>query len=54
MPIYKDGGTYTFVQDGITYYVDQRLNSKTRGKVYDKYPGHDDAKIVNIKIPREK
>ena len=53
MRIYKDGGTYTFVKNGKTYYVDRRVNSTTRNKVYDKYPGDAGAKIVNIKRPEE-
>jgi hypothetical protein len=49
--IYRDGGTYTFIKDGKTYYVDRRIGSKTRNKVYDRYPGDPDSKIVKIKPP---
>jgi len=48
MNIYKDGGTYTFSKNGKTYYVDHRIGSKTKNKVYDRYPGDSGAKIVNV------
>ena len=51
MSIYKDGGTYTFVKNNKTYYVDRRIGSTTKNKVYDRYPGDKGAKIVNIKAP---
>ena len=53
MSIYKDGGTYTFVKNGKTYYVDRRIGTKTRDSVYDRYPGNAGAKIVNLKPPKE-
>lgn len=53
MSVYKDGGTYTFVKNNKKYYVDQRIGSTTKGKVYDRYPGHAGATIVDVKPPKE-
>ena len=53
MSIYKNGGTYTFVKNNKTYYVDRRIGSTTKDKVYDRYPGDAGATIVNIKPPKE-
>jgi len=39
---YKDGGTKQIVlSDGLTYYVDNRLLSTTKGEVYASYPKGD-------------
>lgn len=47
---YKDGGTFEVqdVNDGKKYFVDRRIHSKTKEKLYDKYPEDKGAKIVNI------
>jgi len=52
MSMYKDGGTYTFVKNGKTYYVDRRIGSKTRDSIYDRYPGDVGAKIVKVTPPK--
>lgn len=48
---YMDGGTQVIKnKQGKKYYIDGRIGSKTKGKVYDRYPGDKGAKIVNIKL----
>lgn len=45
--LYRDGGTICAVdRDGKAYYVDNRIGSETKGRVFDKYPGEDDAILV--------
>ncbi len=45
---YKDGGTEEYIGefDGIHYFIDKRINSKTTGQIYDKYPSDKGAKIL--------
>lgn len=51
LSIYRDGGTVTYTdKDGIKYWVDGRIGSLNRGKVYDRYPGDIEAKILKIKL----
>lgn len=50
--MYKDGGTYAFVKNGKIYYVDRRIGSKTRDRVYDRYPSDAGAKIVKVTPPK--
>ena len=47
---YKDGGTrkYYGVKDKQDYYQDNRIFSETRGLVYDRYPGDEDAAILPV------
>ena len=59
--IYKDGGTTVLIEESVKnglktieeaqncqkYYLDYRIGTKTKGELYDKYPGDKDAKIVN-------
>lgn len=46
---YRDGGTeeYHIPYNGKRYFVDGRTGSKTLGKIFDRYPGDKDAKIVD-------
>lgn len=45
--ICRDGGTIVLEDNnGIKYYEDHRLGTKTPGVIYDKYPGDADAKII--------
>jgi hypothetical protein len=43
---YRDGGTdvYTEVDTGTKYFVDNRIRSETKGKIFDRYPGDKGAK----------
>lgn len=46
---YKDGGTQEFQdRQGKKYFVDGRISSKTKGKVYDRYPSDAGAKILDV------
>jgi hypothetical protein len=49
---YRDGGTKIVedIKTGTRYFIDKRIGSKTRGKVFDRYPSHEGAKQVDIKI----
>ena len=43
----RDGGTEVYRGwDGNSYYVDYRIASKTRGQVYNAYPGDKDAILL--------
>lgn len=43
----RDGGTILAVDEtGKSYYVDGRIGSETKGLVFNKYPGEDDAMLV--------
>jgi hypothetical protein len=44
---YLDGGTVVAVTDEGSFYLDQRINTKTRGQIFDSYPGSKGAKLVN-------
>lgn len=46
---YKDGGTcgYRDEQDR-RYYVDGRINSKTKGRVFSVYPSDDNIKPLDV------
>lgn len=49
--IYRDGGTmlcYERANPDQPYYIDKRIGTGTHSKVYDKYPGDIDAKILDI------
>lgn len=49
--IFKDGGTLVVEDvDNNKYYVDRRIATETRDKVYDIYPGHHQAKIVGYLV----
>ena len=44
---FKDGGTEEYKGwDGKSYFVDHRIRTKTRGKVYDRYPGDKGAVLM--------
>jgi hypothetical protein len=48
---YRDGGTVGLETDsGIDYYVDQRLQSNTKGTIWDGYPDKDGSSIVQCKL----
>jgi len=52
--MYRDGGTKELTdKDGNVYYQDFGIFSPTRGKIYDKYPGDKNAKILDIKVEIE-
>ena len=45
---YIDGGTNLYIgSDGKSYYEDYRLQTKTKGALYNDYPDHSSAKILN-------
>lgn len=47
--VYKDGGTTEFRdKQRNKYFIDNRINSKTKGKVFDKYPGDNGAKMIDV------
>ena len=53
---YKDGGTssYREKQKPYTkYFIDGRIGSITKGKVFDRYPGDERARILNVKLETE-
>jgi hypothetical protein len=46
---YKDGGTEYFRDSkGKKYFIDGRINSLTKGKVYDRYPDEKGSTILNV------
>lgn len=52
MEMYKDGGTVKLITNTDTYYIDNRLRSETKHKLYDNYPDmgniiKDDKEIKN-------
>lgn len=54
MSRFKDGGTTSFLVldgelKGVTVYQDNRIRSTTKGEFYDRYPGAEGAKILQIK-----
>lgn len=43
----RDGGTILAVDEtGKSYFVDGRIGSETKGRVFDKYPSEEDAMLV--------
>ena len=50
--IFRDGGTKEYKdQHGIKYFIDFRIHSKTKGKIFDRYPGDDGAQqLENIQL----
>jgi hypothetical protein len=49
----RDGGTLMFKDsEGIVYYVDGRIGTHTKDKVFDRYPSEPNAVILDIKIIR--
>ena len=48
---FLDGGTQKILgDDGILYFIDHRIGTETAGKVFDRYPDHTEAKILNVEI----
>lgn len=46
---YKDGGTVEYRgSDGKHYFKDSRIGSKTKGCMFDRYPGDKGAKTVDL------
>ena len=44
---YLDGGTVLYLsEDGVSYYEDRRLGTKTPGEIYSSYPGEPNAKML--------
>jgi hypothetical protein len=50
MQTYKDGGTVEIKYRNKKYFIDYRIKSKTRGRVYNLYPGDAGAAIVDEEI----
>lgn len=50
--VFRDGGTmqcYDYDSpNGLEYFIDRRINSSTKGKVFDKYPGQKGARMLNV------
>lgn len=45
--LYRDGGTIHAVDEtGKSYFVDGRIGSETKGRVFNEYPGEDGALLV--------
>lgn len=45
----RDGGTiHCEGKDGKSYFIDHRISSKTKGKVYDRYPSDGGAQILDV------
>lgn len=48
---FRDGGTTkVLATDGKHYWVDHRIGSKTKGQVYDRYPGEEGAILLKSLI----
>lgn len=48
---YKDGGTDVYVdKKGKKYYKDGRIGTKTKGKIFDRYPKDKGAKILDVEL----
>jgi len=48
---YMDGGTTKYIDEkGNEYFKDNRLGTKTKGKIFDKYPKEEDAKILDVEL----
>lgn len=43
---YLDGGSLEIATDKGVYFIDSRLKTKTKGKLYKEYPKMDDSNIV--------
>lgn len=52
--LYRDGGTELYKDiNGKEYYADFRLGHKeTRGQIYDKYPGDEGARKLDVELKR--
>ena len=49
--MYKDGGTTVYKSTkGKLYYKDGRLRTETKGKIYDRYPSDEGAKLLDVKL----
>jgi len=47
---YRDGGTDQYRDKNQNkYFLDGRIASKTKGQLFDKYPGDADAQILDLK-----
>lgn len=47
--VYKDGGTEEYRdKQNNSYFKDGRIGSKTRGKIFDKYPNDAGSKILDV------
>lgn len=52
--MYKDGGTWRFVTDEGTFYLDKRLKTDTKYQLYDNYPDRgniiENSEPIKIKL----
>lgn len=49
--MYREGGTTKYIDEkGNEYFKDNRLGTKTKGKIFDKYPKEEDAKILDVEL----
>ena len=58
---YRDGGTTVWIEPSVKdnlktiedaencqkYYLDNRIGSKTKGELFDKYPSDEEAKLID-------
>ena len=48
---YRDGGTTVFKSTkGKLYYRDSRIMTETKGKIYDRYPSDNGAKLLDVEL----
>lgn len=46
---YRDGGTVKLdIYDGDTYYIDNRIGSETKGRMFSRYPSEPSAQQLPI------
>jgi len=43
---YKDGGTMEIVTDKGNFFIDDRISSETKGKIYSEYPKRDNSNVL--------
>jgi hypothetical protein len=47
----RDGGTTVYSdKDGNNYWKDWRIDSTTKGTIYDRYPSEDGAQVLDVKL----
>ena len=45
--VYKDGGTIKIVTDKKTHYIDGRIHSSTKNKIFTSYPSDNNEYLKN-------
>ena len=48
---FRDGGTTVYEDKmGLSYFKDHRINSQTKGAIFDRYPSDDGAKCLDVEL----